>query len=122
MDNIMVILELWLILWKLMPIAPKLMVKVDIEKAYNTKEWKFILATLRKMKFPKIYLSWIKACLYTFSFSFLINGPPSKWIKAYRRTRQGNPVSLYLLMLVSQNVYGLMNYALHVNILPAFVC
>lgn len=53
---------------------PSMILKVDIEKAYNTLEWKVILATLTKMSFLKIWVSWIKACISSASFSFINNG------------------------------------------------
>lgn len=61
---------------------PRMMVKVDIKKAYDCLDCSAIIATLRKMNFPEIWVDWIRACLTSSSFSFLINVQPSLWIKA----------------------------------------
>lgn len=51
--------------------------KIDIEKAFDIVDWKAIIATLQRMEFPKAWISWVKSCLSSASFSFLINGSPS---------------------------------------------
>lgn len=93
----------------------RMIFKVEIENAYDTLEWNVILATLRSMNFPKIWIFWVKACLSLASLSFIINGQPSKWMKASRRVRQGDPLSPYLFILVSQNLIAIMNHALHLK-------
>lgn len=56
-----------------------MLIKVDIEKAYDTIYWDVILATLIQMNFPSIWVSYIETCLKATSFSLLINGNPSEW-------------------------------------------
>ncbi|XP_039142194.1 uncharacterized protein LOC120279334 [Dioscorea cayenensis subsp. rotundata] len=58
--------------------------KIDIEKAFDTIEWPVILATLRRMHFPEIWITWIKSCLSSSSFSFIVNGHHTIWIKSSR--------------------------------------
>ena len=97
-----------------------MIVKVDVEKAYDTLSWKVILATLAKMNFPTIWLVWIRACIFTPSFAFLINGQPSRYIKSTRGVRQGDPLSSYLFILVSQNLTTIFNYTLNIGMIPGF--
>ncbi|XP_039120948.1 uncharacterized protein LOC120257557 [Dioscorea cayenensis subsp. rotundata] len=99
---------------------PRMLIKIDVEKAYYTLSWSAILATLTKMNFPSIWISWIKTCISSTSFSFLINGQPSTWIKSTRGVRQGDPISSYLFILVSQNLTSMLNYALRHNLIPGF--
>lgn len=61
-----------------------ILVKIDIDKTYDTLSWVVILATITKMNFPNIWISWIKICLNTASFSSLINGQPTSWISSSR--------------------------------------
>lgn len=72
------------------------------------------------MNFPNKLVDWIRACVSSSSFSFLINGQPSKWIRNTRGIRQGDPISPYLFILVSQNLTSLMNFALKHNFIPGF--
>lgn len=99
---------------------PRMLIKIDIEKGHNTISWSAILATLTKMNFPSIWISWIRTCLTSTSFSFLINGRPTSWIKLAREVRQGNPISSYLFILVSQNLTSMFIFALRHNMIPGF--
>ena len=38
-----------------------MMIKLDIEKAYDALEWNAILTTFTKIEFPDVWISWIKA-------------------------------------------------------------
>ncbi|XP_039136968.1 uncharacterized protein LOC120274488 [Dioscorea cayenensis subsp. rotundata] len=101
---------------------PRMLIKLDIEKAYDSLSWSAILATLTKMNFPDKWVSWISACLCSSSFSILINGVPSPWFSSSRGVRQGDPISSYLFILVAQNFSSMMNFALRNNFIPGFDC
>lgn len=51
------------------------------------------MATLIKMNFPSIWVSYVKICLEATSFYILINGNPSNWFQPHRGVRQGDPLS-----------------------------
>lgn len=59
-----------------------MLVKIDIEKTYDTLSWTAILATLAKMDFSNTWISWIKTCLNSISFSFIINDFSAPWISS----------------------------------------
>lgn len=94
---------------------PRMIIKLDIEKAYDIINWSAILAILSKMNFPSIWISWITTCLYSSSFSILINGKPTPWFSSSRGIRQGDPMSSYLFILVSQTLTNMLNFGLHNN-------
>ena len=99
---------------------PRMLIKVDIEKAYDAMEWEAILATLKVMNFTEVWISWIRACIISPSFSFIINGQPSDWITPARGVRQRDPISPYLFLLVSQNLSSMLNHAMGLNMVPGF--
>ncbi|XP_039119158.1 uncharacterized protein LOC120255390 [Dioscorea cayenensis subsp. rotundata] len=99
---------------------PRMLVKIDIEKAYDTISWSAILSTLTKMSFSFVWISSIKSCFTSTSFSFLINGHPSYWISSSRGIRQGDLISSYLFILVSQNLTSILNFALANDFVPGF--
>lgn len=55
----------------------RMLIKIDVEKAYDTLSWSAILTVLIEMKFSTTWISWISICLTSTSFSLLINGTPS---------------------------------------------
>ncbi|KAL2243558.1 UNVERIFIED_CONTAM: hypothetical protein Sindi_0473800, partial [Sesamum indicum] len=50
-------------------LPPRSTIKVDIQKAYDTVEWDFLLAFLDMFGFPAQFIRWIEECVTTLSFS-----------------------------------------------------
>ncbi|GFZ19779.1 hypothetical protein Acr_28g0004840 [Actinidia rufa] len=47
---------------------------LDMSKAYDQVEWKFLKAITRKMGISEIWMRWIMGCVTTVTYSLLING------------------------------------------------
>jgi hypothetical protein len=73
--------------------------KMDMEKAFDRMEWNFLLAILDKLGFSSIWISWIRVCISTPSFSILLNGSPFGFIFPGRGLRQGDPLSPFFFIL-----------------------
>ena len=58
--------------------------KLDIEKAYDKLNWKFLLMVLREMGFGSWWIGLIQRCISTASFSVIINGSPAGFFKSTR--------------------------------------
>jgi hypothetical protein len=76
--------------------------KLDMEKAYDHVNWKFLLYFLRKCGFGERWCSWIKHCISSTRFSVLINGVPSDFFGSSRGVRQGDPLSPFPFVLVME--------------------
>ena len=76
-----------------------LLLQLDFEKAYDSIEWPFLFAALRKFNFPHSLIEGIKL-LYTNIVSTVVNdGYSCGWFKLERGVRQGCPLSCILFIL-----------------------
>ena len=73
--------------------------KLDIEKAYDSINWKFLMKVLQKMGFGSRWMDWMWWCISTAKFSILINGVPAGFFSNSKVLRQGDPLSPYLFVL-----------------------
>ena len=72
--------------------------KLDIEKAYDQINWNLLLWVLQKMGLNDKWVSWIRWCISTASFSVLING---SLVGFFRRSRGLRQCDLFLRTCLS---------------------
>ena len=61
---------------------PRLLCKLDVEKAFDHVNWGFLMNSLECSSFPNKWRRWIFFCLSTVSFSILNNGSPYGFFKS----------------------------------------
>lgn len=79
--------------------AGNLAFKVDISKAFDTLEWKFLLNVLNKFGFNQQFCSWIQTILNSATLSISVNGKQNGYFKCKRGVRQGDPLSPLLFCM-----------------------
>ncbi|KAL0300287.1 UNVERIFIED_CONTAM: hypothetical protein Sangu_3129900 [Sesamum angustifolium] len=67
-DNILLAQEL-LAGYNQARLPPRSTIKVDIQKAYDSVEWDFLIEVLKLFNFPACFIGWIEQCVTTASFS-----------------------------------------------------
>lgn len=75
------------------------MIKVDIQKAYDSVEWPFVKHMLIELGFPFRYIEWIMDCLTTVSYTINVNGELTEPFEARKGLRQGDPISSCMFVL-----------------------
>ncbi|GJS44921.1 putative reverse transcriptase domain, reverse transcriptase zinc-binding domain protein [Tanacetum coccineum] len=82
--------------------TPRCAFKVDVQKAYDTVDWKFLHDVLIRYGFHPRMIGWIMECVTSTSFSISINGSLHGYFKGKRGLRQGDSMSPYLFTLVME--------------------
>ena len=79
---------------------PRILLKLDISKAFDLVSWPFLLEILRHFGFGQIWRDIISGLLYTSTTQVLMNGVPGDLISHRRGLRQGDPLSPMMFILV----------------------
>ena len=99
---------------------PRIICKLDIEKAYDHVNWHFLLYLLDRCGFPGKWFHWIHYCISTVCFSILINGNPEGFFGSSRGIRQGDPLSPFLFVLIMEALSRMMSKAVEEGLLSGF--
>ncbi|GJT16918.1 RNA-directed DNA polymerase, eukaryota, reverse transcriptase zinc-binding domain protein [Tanacetum coccineum] len=70
-------------------------VKIDIQKAYDTVNWKFLENALRMFGFHSKMVNCIMTCVSTPSHTICLNGKRYGYFKGGRGLRQGDPITFF---------------------------
>ena len=97
--------------------APRIMLKLDLTRAFDSLSWPFLFEVLRKYGFGDRFREWMAILLSSASTRVMINGVPGPPIWHRRGLRQGDSTSPQLFVLAVDTLGRLMRHALQTGIL-----
>jgi hypothetical protein len=98
--------------------APRVLLKLDLAKAFDTISWAFLFETLQRYGFGSKFLDWLAILMSTASTRVLLNGCLGPPIWHRRGLRQGDPLSPQLFVL-AVDMRRLIKHAADIGILQA---
>ena len=87
---------------KLKSHVPRVVCKLDTEKAYDQVNWDVLFYLLDRMGFGVRWRGWIKACITTVRFSIIVNGSSVGFFGSSCGLRQSDPLSPLLFLLIME--------------------
>lgn len=103
-DNIIVVQEVVHTLRRKQGRIGGLIAKIDLEKAYDRIDWKFLQAILEVVGFSLLLTKLVMFCISSAQLSVLWNGQQLTAFAPSRGLRQGDPLSPYLFVLCMETL------------------
>ena len=88
-----------------------MVLKLDTRKAYDRVKWVYLEMIMKKMGFSQRWINLIAACTRSVTYLVMLNGQPHGLITLTRGLRQGDSLSPYLSLLVTEGLHALFEQA-----------
>ncbi|WVZ55317.1 hypothetical protein U9M48_005990, partial [Paspalum notatum var. saurae] len=95
----------------------RILLKIDISKAFDTLSWAFLLEVLEAHGFSVRWQNWVSVLLSSAASRVLLNGQPGRSIKHRRGVRQGDSLSPMLFILAVDALNRLFDEAVRRGVL-----
>jgi hypothetical protein len=94
--------------------------KLDMAKAYDRVDWRFLEGVLAKLGFHSTWIRWVMECVTTVRYTIRFNGQLLDSFTPTRGIRQGDPLSPYLFLFVADGLSCLIRKEIENNSLREF--
>ena len=78
---------------------PSCMIKIDIQKAFDSLSWEFMFSWLKALKIPGKFIEWIRKCVESTTYCFSLNGSYTRSFQGRSGVKQGDPISPLLFVI-----------------------
>ena len=86
-------------------------IKLDMSKAYDRVEWRFVHDMMSRLGFSARWIGLIMNCISTVSYRIKVNGKLFESFRPGRGLRQGDPLSPYLFLICAEGFSALLQKA-----------
>ena len=93
---------------------------LDIEKAFDSVNYLFLITSLEKYGFKKDFIKWIQILTQNQESCVINEGTTTNYFKLERAPRQGDPISEYLYILVLEMAFLFIMQNKNINDLNSF--
>ncbi|XP_074301052.1 uncharacterized protein LOC141632401 [Silene latifolia] len=90
--------------------SPRFMLKVDLQKAYDSVSWAFLEQMMNSLNFPTHMIHLIMECMSTATYSLVLNGDTFGHFKGAKGLRQGEPLSPLLFTVAMEYFSRILAY------------
>jgi len=99
---------------------PGVLCKLDITKAFDHVNWKFLLYMLKRCGFKDKWVYWISHCISSAHHLVLVNGLPAGFFNSSRGLRQGDALSPLMFIVVMEALSKMLSSAVDSDRLSCF--
>jgi len=78
----------------------RMLIKLDISKAFNKFSWKYIKKIILSFGFHTSLVNWVMQLIFSTSLSILVNGSHVPYFLPSRAICQGDPLSPFIFMIM----------------------
>ena len=72
--------------------------KIDLPKAFDSVNWKFLKELMEHMRFPSQFVAWVMGCITSVTYRIHVNGQIGEVFKGGSGLKHGDPLSPFFFV------------------------